>query len=181
MNNPDERTAVDQFGKGDKYFGVATLMATMPGLPMFGHGQIEGYAESYGMEYRRAYHDETPDQELVARHEREIFPLLHQRWLFAEVDNFALYDFVSADGIGQRGRLRLLQRARRPALARSSIHNRFAETSGLDPHGGRHRLVAGARTWACAAAPTIGWSCATRARASSTCARSASLPSTACS
>ncbi|HEY8135288.1 MAG TPA: alpha-amylase family glycosyl hydrolase, partial [Candidatus Limnocylindrales bacterium] len=31
MNNPDERTAVDQFGKGDKYFGVATLMATMPG------------------------------------------------------------------------------------------------------------------------------------------------------
>ena len=32
MNNPDERTAVDQFGKGDKYFGVCTLMATLPGL-----------------------------------------------------------------------------------------------------------------------------------------------------
>ena len=29
-------------------------MATMPGLPMFGHGQIEGFAEKYGMEYRRA-------------------------------------------------------------------------------------------------------------------------------
>ena len=28
MNNPDERTAVDQFGKGDKYFGVCTMMAT---------------------------------------------------------------------------------------------------------------------------------------------------------
>ena len=26
MNNPDERTAVDQFGKGDKYFGICTLM-----------------------------------------------------------------------------------------------------------------------------------------------------------
>ena len=25
MNNPDERTAIDQFGSGDKYFGVATL------------------------------------------------------------------------------------------------------------------------------------------------------------
>ena len=24
MNNPDERTAVDQFGKGDKYFGICT-------------------------------------------------------------------------------------------------------------------------------------------------------------
>ncbi|MCK4472060.1 MAG: alpha-amylase, partial [Anaerolineae bacterium] len=28
MNNPDERTAVDQFGKGDKYFGICTMMAT---------------------------------------------------------------------------------------------------------------------------------------------------------
>jgi hypothetical protein len=49
MNNPDERTAVDQFGSGDKYFGVCTLMVTMPGLPMLGHGQIEGFAEKYGM------------------------------------------------------------------------------------------------------------------------------------
>jgi hypothetical protein len=31
MNNPDERTAVDQFGKGDKYFGVCTMMVTLPG------------------------------------------------------------------------------------------------------------------------------------------------------
>src|SRR6185503_272397 len=99
MNNPDERTAVDQFGKGDKYFGVATLLATMPGLPMFGHGQVEGFAERYGMEYRRAYLDETPDGELVARHERELFPLLHKRSLFAEVDEFALYDFVDGDGM----------------------------------------------------------------------------------
>ena len=54
MNNPDEKTAVEQFGKGDKYFGVATLLATLPGLPMFGHGQFEGFAEKYGMEFRRA-------------------------------------------------------------------------------------------------------------------------------
>ena len=62
MNNPDERTAVDQFGKGDKYFGICTMMATLPGLPMFGHGQIEGFTEKYGMEYRRAYWDEQPDR-----------------------------------------------------------------------------------------------------------------------
>ncbi|MFV2074314.1 MAG: alpha-amylase family glycosyl hydrolase, partial [Thermoanaerobaculales bacterium] len=31
MSNPDERTAIDQFGADDKYFGVATLMATLPG------------------------------------------------------------------------------------------------------------------------------------------------------
>lgn len=98
MNNPDERTAVDQFGKGDKYFGVATLMATMPGLPMFGHGQIEGFTERYGMEYQRAYWDEQIDTYLVERHEREIFPLLHRRYLFAEVSEFLLYDFYKPDG-----------------------------------------------------------------------------------
>ena len=98
MNNPDERTAVDQFGKGDKYFGVCTVMATLPGLPMFGHGQIEGYSEKYGMEFRRAYKNEEPDPWLIARHEREISPLLHRRALFAEVENFLLYDFYTDAG-----------------------------------------------------------------------------------
>ncbi len=98
MNNPDERTAVEQFGKGDKYFGVAILMATMPGLPMFGHGQIEGFAEKYGMEYRRAYWDEPVDMDMVHRHEREISPLLHQRGLFSGAENFALFDFVTPEG-----------------------------------------------------------------------------------
>lgn len=98
MNNPDEETAAIQFGKGDKYFGVCTLMATMPGLPMFGHGQIEGFEEKYGMEYRRSYRDEAPDQELISRHEREIFPLLKRRRLFAGSDNFALYDLYTPDG-----------------------------------------------------------------------------------
>ncbi len=98
MNNPDERTAVDQFGKENKYFGVCILMATLPGLPMFGHGQIEGFAEKYGMEYRKAYWDEQPDFHLIQRHEREIFPLLHRRHLFAGVDNFLLFDFFTSDG-----------------------------------------------------------------------------------
>ncbi|HOW53965.1 MAG TPA: alpha-amylase family glycosyl hydrolase [Syntrophorhabdaceae bacterium] len=98
MNNPDERTAVDQFGKSDKYFGVCTMMVTMPGLPMFGHGQIEGYTEKYGMEYRRAYWDEPPDRHLIERHQREIFPLLHRRYLFAGVEDFLLYDFFTPEG-----------------------------------------------------------------------------------
>ncbi|MGI8772472.1 MAG: alpha-amylase family glycosyl hydrolase [Acidobacteriaceae bacterium] len=98
MSNPDERTAIDQFGTGDKYFGVATLMSTLPGLPMFGHGQVEGFNEKYGMEYQRPRYDETPNQWLVERHQREIAPLLHQRWLFAESENFLLYDFWKEDG-----------------------------------------------------------------------------------
>ncbi|MCD6163558.1 MAG: alpha-amylase [candidate division Zixibacteria bacterium] len=98
MNNPDEDTAAAQFGKGDKYYGVAVLMVTMPGLPMFGHGQIEGFTEKYGMEYRRAYWDEQVDEEMVRRHEREIFPLMRRRNLFSGADNFAFYDFNSSDG-----------------------------------------------------------------------------------
>lgn len=98
MNNPDERTAVDQFGKDSKYFGVCILMITMPGLPMFGHGQIEGFTEKYGMEYRRAYWEEEPDGYLIERHEKEIFPLLHKRHLFAGVGHFLLYDFFTPEG-----------------------------------------------------------------------------------
>ncbi len=98
MSNPDERTTIDQFGDGDKCFGVAAMMATLPGLPMFGHGQIEGFTEKYGMEYRRPRYDETPNHWLVERHEREIAPLLHQRALFAESSNFLLYDFFNDNG-----------------------------------------------------------------------------------
>jgi hypothetical protein len=98
MSNPDERTAIDQFGKGDKCFGVAAVMATLPGLPMFGHGQIEGFTEKYGMEYQWPRYDENADHWLVERHEREIAPLLHRRWLFAESSNFLLYDFFEASG-----------------------------------------------------------------------------------
>ncbi|MCR4790603.1 MAG: alpha-amylase [Treponemataceae bacterium] len=92
MNNPDEETAVAQFGKGDKYFGVCTLMITMPGLPMFGHGQIEGFQEKYGMEFTKAYWNENPDYDLIERHKRDIFPLMKKRYLFAEVENFRFYD-----------------------------------------------------------------------------------------
>jgi glycosidase len=129
MNNPDERTAIDQFGKDDKYFGVCTLMATMPGLPMFGHGQIEGFTEKYGMEYQRAYWDETPDEWLIARHEREIFPLLHRRYLFAEVYDFLLYDFFMVDGSVNED---VFAYSNRFGDERSLVvyHNRFADISG---------------------------------------------------
>ena len=73
MNNPDEETAIAQFGDGDKYFGVCTLLSTMPGLPMFGHGQLEGYREKYG-------------------------PLLRKRYLFSGCDHFQLFDLVGPFG-----------------------------------------------------------------------------------
>jgi glycosidase len=98
MSNPDERTAIDQFGSGDKYFGVCTLLATLPGLPMFGHGQIEGFTERYGMEFKQARLNESPNESLVARHQREIAPLLKKRYIFAGSANFTLYDFWNGYG-----------------------------------------------------------------------------------
>lgn len=98
MNNPDEETAVVQFGDSDKYFGVCLLMVTMPGLPMFGHGQVEGLREKYGMEFKKAYWDEQENEYLVKRHKKEIFPLLHKRYLFSEVRDFHFYDYVDNDG-----------------------------------------------------------------------------------
>ncbi|HKI79810.1 MAG TPA: alpha-amylase family glycosyl hydrolase [Ignavibacteriaceae bacterium] len=98
MSNPDEDTALNQFGNGDKYFGVAVLVVTLPGLPMFGHGQIEGYKEKYGMEYKRAYYNELPDSELIRRHEKEIFPLMKKRYLFSQVQDFEFFDFFDDRG-----------------------------------------------------------------------------------
>src|SRR4029450_12976470 len=129
MNNPEQRAAVDQFGKGDKYFGICTMMATMPGLPMFGHGQVEGFTERYGMEYRRAYHDEVPDAELVARHERQIAPLLHRRELFAQSHDFRLYDFFTDDGWVNEDVFAYSNR-RGDARALVVYHNRYAQTRG---------------------------------------------------
>ncbi|NUM69215.1 MAG: alpha-amylase [Ignavibacteriaceae bacterium] len=97
MSNPDEETAINQFGKGDKYFGVCLMMITLPGLPMFAHGQVEGFTEKYGMEYKRAYYNETPDGYLIERHEREIFPLLKKRYIFSEAENFELYDLITPE------------------------------------------------------------------------------------
>ncbi|OLS21537.1 MAG: Alpha-1,4-glucan:maltose-1-phosphate maltosyltransferase [Candidatus Heimdallarchaeota archaeon LC_3] len=92
MNNPDEETAVTQFGKGDKYFGICILLSTLPGLPMFGHGQIEGLNEKYGMEFRQPFQEETPDGPFIDYHNRIIFPLLRKRYLYSEVKNFVFYN-----------------------------------------------------------------------------------------
>ncbi|MCP3176592.1 alpha-amylase family glycosyl hydrolase [Desulfuromonas sp. KJ2020] len=140
MNNPDEATAVEQFGKDDKYFGVAVLLATLPGLPMFGHGQIEGLREKYGMEYRRAYWDESPDEGFIRHHEHQIFPLLKKRYLFSESAQFRLFDFTSGGQVNED----VLAYSNQAGSERALVvyHNRFAETGGWLQHSAA-RLVPG--------------------------------------
>jgi hypothetical protein len=129
MNNPDERTAVDQFGRGEKYFGVCTLLATLPGLPMFGHGQVEGFEERYGMEFRRAMRDEAVDEGLEREHWRRIVPLLHRRAAFAGAREFLLYD--CRDGAGHVNEDVFAYSNRDDSGASLVLyHNRYAEAHG---------------------------------------------------
>ncbi|MCZ2126535.1 MAG: alpha-amylase [Anaerolineales bacterium] len=135
MSNPDEKTAVEQFGKGDKYFGVCALLATLPGLPMFGHGQLEGFAEKYGMEFRAPKWDETQDDALLQAHEWRIFPLLRRRALFADVENFLLFDFENANHEIDENVFAYCNRwddSQSNAVERGLIvyHNRFADAKG---------------------------------------------------
>jgi hypothetical protein len=129
MNNPDERTAVDQFGRGEKYFGTATLLSTLPGLPMFGHGQIEGLEEKYGMEFRRAQRIEDPDEGLVAEHWRRIVPLLHRRALFSGARDFRLFDCFTESGTVNEDVFAYSNR-RGDERALVLYHNRWAQARG---------------------------------------------------
>ena len=98
LSNPDEETAAEQFGTMDRYFTAATLQATLPGLPMLGHGQLEGSREKYGMEAARARDHEDVDAGLWAHHEAVIYPLLRERERFSSTEHFHLFDHVGADG-----------------------------------------------------------------------------------
>jgi hypothetical protein len=73
--------------------------------------------------------DEQPNDGLIAGHDWKIFPVLHKRYLFADVENFYLYDFYSSGGSVDEN-----------VFAYSNIHNderglvlyhnRFADTKG---------------------------------------------------
>jgi hypothetical protein len=128
MTNPDEATALEQFGSDDKYFGVATVLATLPGLPMLGHGQLEGLGERYGMEFRRAMRDERPNEGLLARHDRELVPLLRERHRFAGSADFRLYDLVTDGGVDEH--VYAYSNGRGSTRSLVVYHDRFARTDG---------------------------------------------------
>jgi len=129
MNNPDEETAIKQFGDGRKYFGVCAMLVTMPGLPMFGHGQIQGFHEKYGMEYRKSYWDEPVNWGLLHHHENTIFRIMKKRYIFAEVKNFLLYDFWTGNYVNED----VFAYSNRAGEERALIvyNNKFSETKGF--------------------------------------------------
>ena len=130
MSNPDERTAVDQFGKGDKYFGVCTLLATLPGLPMFGHGQIEGFAETlwHGVSPRRITTSSRINWLVHATNVRFLRCCIVAA-LFAEVHNFLLYDFWTDQDKSNENVFAYSNRLGDQKRS-SFINNRYGDTGG---------------------------------------------------
>jgi hypothetical protein len=130
MSNLDEAPAREKFGTGDRYFGVATLLATLPGVPLFSHGQIQGLRERYGMEYSRPRMEEEVDPGFQARHRLEIGPLLSRRALFSDGALFELLDFernrrevdpavfAYINGVGEQRVLVLFNHCNQPTIGR---------------------------------------------------------------
>ena len=146
LTNPDERPAAEQFGTGDKAFSAATLLATLPGLPMLGHGQVEGFRERYGMEFRKARWAEPVDEGHAGHFAWAIVPLLRRRAEFSGTDVFHLYDaqddggnvvedvYAYSNGLGRERNLVLVHH--RPAETTVRIdHSVAAAPPGS--HGGR--------------------------------------------
>ena len=128
LTNPDEKPAAEQFGTGDKAFSAATLLATLPGLPMLGHGQVEGFRERYGMEFRRARWDEPVDDGHAGHFAWAIVPLLRRRSAFSGTDRFHLYDALD-DGGHVNEDVYAYSNGSGPDRSVVLVHHRHAETT----------------------------------------------------
>jgi hypothetical protein len=81
------------------------------------------------MEFRRAKLEERVDEGLYERHRQLIFPLFHRRKLFAEVENFYMYDlFTSSGHVNEDVLAYSTQLGEQRALV--VYHNRFGDTRG---------------------------------------------------
>ena len=81
------------------------------------------------MEFRRSNWQEQPDEWLIARHEREISPLLHRRKQFAEVSNFLLFDLITPEGYVNED-VFAYTNSFEGANSLFVFHNKYAEAKG---------------------------------------------------
>ncbi|HEY4227478.1 MAG TPA: alpha-amylase family glycosyl hydrolase [Candidatus Limnocylindrales bacterium] len=128
LTNPDEKPAAEQIGTGDKAFSAATLLATLPGLPMLGHGQIEGWRERYGHEFRRARWNEPVDRPHAEHFARTIVPLLRRRASFSGTNRFQLYDALD-DGAIVNEDVYAFTNGSGPDRSLVLVHHRHAEAT----------------------------------------------------
>jgi len=71
MNNPDEKTAIEQFGTGDKYFGVVLCLQLFRACLCLDMVRWRGLREKIWMEFRKPKWEESPDEALIRRSRME--------------------------------------------------------------------------------------------------------------
>jgi hypothetical protein len=81
------------------------------------------------MEFRKPKWDETPNEGLIAGHDWKIFPVLHRRHLFADVENFFLYDLYAPNGYVDEN-VFAYSNVHNDERGLVLYHNRFADTRG---------------------------------------------------
>ena len=81
------------------------------------------------MEFRMPKMDETPDEGLIAGHNWKIFPILHRRSLFADVEQFFLYDLFTPNGSVDEN-VFAYSNVHNDERGLVLYHNRFADTQG---------------------------------------------------
>ena len=81
------------------------------------------------MEFRKPKMDEQPNEGLIAGHDWKIFPLLHRRYLFADVENFFLFDLFTANGSVDEN-VFAYSNIHQDERGLVLYHNRFADTKG---------------------------------------------------
>lgn len=99
LSTPDEKPAADVFRDENKYFSAMKLIATLPGMPLLAPGQLEGFGEKYAMDQLKPKLNEKKRAEFIARHVREIAPLLALRSEFADAHNLR---WLSVEGAADR-------------------------------------------------------------------------------
>lgn len=154
LAHPDESPAAEIFGTGDRYIAVCTLLVTLPGLPMWGHGQWEGSRETYSMDTGVPERREDPDAALAIRHEREILPLLAERRLYANAATLRLFETVEpvvafVNGEGDERRLVVVHLGSRSVVARLHHSVPYRTEGGLriEPLADALDLSAGPTRW----------------------------------
>ena len=156
MNNPDEKTAVEQFGKGDKYFGVATLMATLPGLPMFGPRPVRGVRREVRHGVPAGVLDEQPDQWLIDAPRARDRARCSTGGATSPRRATSCCTTSCADGGGVDEHVFAYSNGPAPSRSLVVYHNRYAETSGWIRDSAAYAVKDGRRVEAAGAADAGG-------------------------
>ena len=136
LTNPDLPPAAELFGTEARYLAACTLLVTLPGLPLWGHGQWEGRREAFAMDAAAPLLDEGPNDDVAATHRRVIAPLLKERALYSRALSLRLFETVEpvlafVNGTDDARRLVMVNFGPQPRVAHLHLCSPFLADAAL--------------------------------------------------